>query len=597
MNIITVPSIDSVAFSAKSNSNNDKQNGKPIPICEYYKKLWHTKENCWKLHGWPSNSNHSVLGMSSLGAIAQLGLELEKMIGTTQHSRGLYLLDDDAFSRDCSRTRIVHQSSCAYTRQQNGVVEQKNRHLLEDNIVDVVEEDKDNVKVLEEGKAAKCDENRADIQLGETSSNDSDKPRSYDPCLDMPIALRKGTRISLQVLSPKWKAIVMEEMGALEKNKTWDLFAKGFTQTYGTDYSATFSHVAKLNTVKVLLSVAVNKKWPLHQLDVKTVFLNGNLEEEVYKSSPPRSDVQFNHQVWDDIAEIIRLKRKIGDNFENKDLESKVLPWDRGCMTKGRNFGFTKEYTLDLLKEIGTIGCRPADTPMEFNIKLGYMFKRFDVNNDVYERRGVTWEVLLTKFLLIKKYQQFVGKLIDLRQARPNISCAVSIVSQFTQASYEEHIEAVNHILRYLKTTPRKGLMFRKTGKRCIEACTDSDWEESVTYKKSTLGYYIFVWGNLVNWRSKKQGVVARSSVEAKYRAMSLGIYEEIWLQKVLFDLHQGINLPMKVFCDNKAAISIANGVQHDRTKHVEIDKHFIKEKPDNFQYLYSIHSIKSRNC
>ena len=93
-------------------------------------------------------------------------------------------------------------------------------------------------------------------------------------------------------------------------------------------------------------------------------------------------------------------------------------------------------------------------------------------------------------------------------------------------------MEAANRIMRYLKTTPGKelGLMFRKTSRKTIEAYTDSNWAGSVVDRKSTSGYCIFVWDNLVTWRSKKQSVVARSSAEAEYRAMSLGICEEIWL-------------------------------------------------------------------
>ncbi|KAL4032687.1 hypothetical protein IC575_005768 [Cucumis melo] len=151
------------------------------------------------------------------------------------------------------------------------------------------------------------------------------------------------------------------------------------------------------------------------------------------------------------------------------------------------------------------------------------------------------------------------------------------------QAPYEKHMEVVNRILRYLRTTPGKGLMFRKTNIKTIEAYTDSDWAGSVIDKKSTSSYCTFVWGNLVTWRSKKQSVVARSSAKAEYRAMSLEICEEIWLQKVLSDLYQECETPLKLFCDNKAAISIANNpVQHDRTKHVEIDRHFIKERLDS---------------
>ncbi|KAL0561518.1 hypothetical protein IC582_001948 [Cucumis melo] len=125
--------------------------------------------------------------------------------------------------------------------------------------------------------------------------------------------------------------------------------------------------------------------------------------------------------------------------------------------------------------------------------------------------------------------------------------------------------------------------MFRKTNRKTIKAYTGLDWAGSIVDRKSTSGYFTFVWGNLVTWRSKKQSVEARSSAEAEYRAMSLGICEKIWLQKVLSDLHQGCETPLKLFCDNKAAISIANNsVQHDKTKQVEIDCHFIKERLDN---------------
>ena len=104
-------------------------------------------------------------------------------------------------------------------------------------------------------------------------------------------------------------------------------------------------------------------------------------------------------------------------------------------------------------------------------------------------------------------------------------------------------------------------MMFRKTNRKTIDEYTDSDWIGSIVDKKSSSGYCTFVWGNLVTWRSKKQSVVARSSAETEYRAMSLGICEEIWLHKVLYDLHQKCEIPLKLFCDNKAAISITNNL------------------------------------
>ena len=108
------------------------------------------------------------------------------------------------------------------------------------------------------------------------------------------------------------------------------------------------------------------------------------------------------------------------------------------------------------------------------------------------------------------------------------------------------------------KGLSRKGLFFQKTLQRDVEAFTDADWAGSVTDQRSTTGYCTYVWGNLVTWRSKKQTVVARSSAKAEFRAMANGICELLWLQRVLEELKKPINLPMKLYCDNKAAISIA---------------------------------------
>ncbi|KAA0042114.1 putative mitochondrial protein [Cucumis melo var. makuwa] len=149
------------------------------------------------------------------------------------------------------------------------------------------------------------------------------------------------------------------------------------------------------------------------------------------------------------------------------------------------------------------LGCCPADTSIEFNCKLGNSNDQVPVDKE--------------------QYQRLVGKLICLSHIHPDISFTVSVVSQFMQALYEEHMEAVKRILRYLKMTPSKGLMFRKTNRETIEAYTDSNWTGSVVDKMFTFGYYTFIWGNRVTWRSKKQSVMAMSS-EAEYRAMSLGI-------------------------------------------------------------------------
>ncbi|KAL0552209.1 hypothetical protein IC582_011315 [Cucumis melo] len=172
---------------------------------------------------------------------------------------------------------------------------------------------------------------------------------------------------------------------------------------------------------------------------------------------------------WDDTIEIIQLK-KMGDEFEIKDLGNlKIFLGMKVAKSKEGISISQRKYTIDLLTKTSMLGCCPTDTPIEFNCKLGNSSDKVPIDKE--------------------KYQHLMKKLIYLSHTRPDISYVVSAVSQFMQAPCEEHMKAVNKILRYLKTTPGKGLMFRKTNKKAIEAYTDSDWVGSVVERKSTSGY------------------------------------------------------------------------------------------------------------
>lgn len=181
------------------------------------------------------------------------------------------------------------------------------------------------------------------------------------------------------------------------------------------------------------------------------------------------------------------------------------------------------------------LGCKPAETPVEPNRK----FIKEAQGRPVY--RG--------------KYQRLVGRLIYLSHTRLDIAFVVSMGSQFMHSPHEEHLEAAYRILRYLKMTPGKGLFFKKIEEGNIEAYTDADWAGLVEDRKSTSCYCTKVWGNLVTWRNKKQFVVAHSSVEAELRALAQGTCELIWLRRLLKELRIIGEHPMKLFCDNKAAI------------------------------------------
>ena len=122
-----------------------------------------------------------------------------------------------------------------------------------------------------------------------------------------------------------------------------------------------------------------------------------------------------------------------------------------------------------------------------------------------------------------------------------------------------DHMDAVVRILRYLKSAPGRGVMFSKHN-NVLDVCgfTDADWAGNITDRRSTSGYFTFVGGNLVTWKSKKQKVVARSSAEAEYRGMAHGVCELLWLKNVLRDLGVKPKCAMQIYCDNKAAIDIS---------------------------------------
>ncbi|CAL5358524.1 unnamed protein product [Camellia sinensis] len=379
-----------------------------------------------------------------------------------------------------------------------------------------------------------------------------------------------------------------------------------------------------MNSVRVLFSLASNLDWPLHQFDVKNAFLHGDLAEEVYmdilpgfedikttrkvcrlrkslyglKQSPRAwferftqamlrygfKQSQADHTLFvkhsshgkttalivyvddivltgDDVEEVPRLKEYLANEFEIKDLgKLKYFLGIEVARSKDGIFICQRKYVLDLLKETGMLGSKACDTPLEPGLKLSE-----DEGGEPVDRG---------------RYQRLVGKLIYLSHSRPDIAIAVSMVSQFMHAPRATHLEAVMRILRYLKSSPGKGLYFSKHSHLNVEAYTDADWAGLVTDRRSTSGYCTFVGGNLVTWRSKKQNVVARSSAEAEFRAMAQGVCELLWIRLLLRDLGINHTDSMRLYCDNKAAINIAhNPVQHDRTKHVEIDRHFIKEK------------------
>ncbi|KAH9741645.1 protein kinase domain-containing protein [Citrus sinensis] len=525
---------DSALVSEQKNMSK-KKDDKDKLWCDHCHKPRHTKEFYWKLHGRPQNSGKGatdhMTGLSNLFFTykplsgKQKDLHTEKKIGSAKEVDGLYYFEEEP--------------------------EALSNLSLVDKIVSQVP------NLPSEKKIVGC----------------------------------------------KWVFTVKHKAdGSIERFKA-SLVAKGYTQTYGIDYQETFAPVAKMNSIRVLLSLVANLEWPLQQLDVKNAFLHGDLEEEVYMDPPlgfenmfergkvcklekslyglkqsPRAwfdrftrfilkcgyrQIHSDHTMFlkhgkedklavfivyvDDIIlignnidEIERLKMLLTKEFETKDLgylkyflEIEVARSRKGIFLSQR------KYILDLLEETGMLGCKPSDVPIESNHRLGATTKRRLVNKE--------------------QYQRLVGKLTCMCHTRPDITFAVGVVSQFMYSPNVEYMEDVFRILKYLKTSPGKGILFSKNNHLRVEAYTDADWAGSFVDRKSTSCYCTFVGGNLVTWRSKKQPVVARSSAEAEFRAMTFGICELMWLRMFLIELKVWKTKSMRLYCDNKAAISIAH--------------------------------------
>jgi histone deacetylase 1/2 len=163
---------------------------------------------------------------------------------------------------------------------------------------------------------------------------------------------------------------------------------------------------------------------------------------------------------------------------------------------------------------------------------------------------------------------------------RPDISFAVNKVCQFLSQPTEAHWEAVKRILRYVKGTLDTGLRIRKSPFMNISIFTDADWAGCVDDRRSTGGFAVFVGPNLVSWSAKKQPTVSRSSTEAEYKALANGAAEAMWVSSLLKELGVTQQQVPVLWCDNLGATYLtANPVFHARTKHIEIDFHFVREQ------------------
>ena len=228
--------------------------------------------------------------------------------------------------------------------------------------------------------------------------------------------------------------------------------------------------------------------------------------------------------------------------------------------TKNTMFLSQQKYIVEIIKRANMEACTPVATPVDTNSKLSLH------HGDPVDDPSL--------------YRSLVGALQYLTFPRPDIAYAVQQVCLFMHAPKVTHFNALKRIIRYLKGTPDHGLTLYSSPSTQLVSYTNADWGGCPDTSRSTSGYCVFLGDNLISWSAKRQPTLSRSSAEAEYRGVANVVAESCWLRNLLFELHAPLRRATLVYCDNVSAVYLSgNPVQHHRTKHIEMDIHFVREK------------------
>ena len=458
----------------------------------------------------------------------------------------------------------------------------------------------------------------------------------------------------------EWKEAMQNEIESLKKHEVWDLVelpagrkaigskwifkcktdadgnverykarlvAQGFTQKYGIDYEETYSPVVRFESVRTVLALAAKLGFKLHQMDIKTAFLNGELEEEIFMEQPEEFIEKGKEEM------VCKLKRSIYG------LKQSARCWNTELDQKLRSIGFVQSkndpciYTRITEGELFVIAVYVDDIIQagknekdieEVKKKISKKFDAVDMGplhyflgvKVIQSENGSVWigqpsyiKTVLSKFKMedcnpvetpadasqkLKKaeeneelidkelYQSAVGSILYIStRTRPDVSYAIGSCARFSANPTKCHWTAVKRIMRYLKGTFNFGLIYSSTNPNDLVGYSDADWAGDVNDRKSTSGYVFKICGGAVSWRSKKQSCVALSTAEAEYMALASATQEAIWMKHLIADLHiEILEKPVCIHEDNQSTICIAKNHQyHGRSKHIDIKFHFTRDQ------------------
>ncbi|KAF5465958.1 hypothetical protein F2P56_015920 [Juglans regia] len=267
-----------------------------------------------------------------------------------------------------------------------------------------------------------------------------------------------------------------------------------------------------------------------------------------------------------DATAIQSLKQFLQQQFHIRDLG--LLKYFLGLEVARSKVGIVisqRKYTLEIIDDVGYLGAQPSNFPMEMNLKLT------DYQGDLLHDPT--------------RYRRLVGQLIYLAITRPDITYSVNILSQFMHAPRKPHWDVALRIIKYLKGSPGLGLLFSSSNSFALKAYCDTNWVNCPMTRRSTTSYCVLLGNSLISWKSKKQKIVSRSSLEAEYSSMATSTYELTWLRYLLNDM-QVSTRPARLLCDNQVALHIAANPVYERTKHIELYCHVVREKIQDGQII-----------
>ena len=467
-------------------------------------------------------------------------------------------------------------------------------------------------------------------------------PQTYQEAMDSPE-------------SSNWKAAMEEEMNSLTENNTFtfsDLpegknavggrwvftmketstgaktfkaryVAKGYSQVSGIDFQETFAPTANLTSLRVLMQMAAQHDLVLHQMDVKTAYLNAPIDCEIYMDQAEGFEVpsesggrlvyklnkslyglkqsgrNWNHVLHCFLLENSFVQSPVDNCVYTKHVKSGFVPmlvWVDDIIIAASNMllmskakGMLKERFH--MKDLGRLSYflglhfEQGDGFVKMN-QTGYITKvleRFELTN--CKPRSTPSELKL-KFdgetpVDPRRYREAVGSLVyAMKCTRPDICWVVTKLSQFRVAPMKGHWIALKHVLRYLKGTLDFGLCYRK----CDDGVTligysDADWASSTDDRRSISGYCFSLnrAGPLISWKSRKQPTVALSSCEAEYIALAAAVQQGMYLTQMIKDIGE-VSGPVLIFGDNQGTIALSkNPVNQQRSKHIDVRCHFIR--------------------